>query len=75
MASDTKNNAKQHIDTTIKTIFHDPRDFLLEEEPIQNIKENSNYNKCPEIHIMIDNLETVALLDTGSKLSAISQEF
>ena len=59
-------------DLNITTIFEDPRDFLSEEK-----KATSNEIKfqCPEIKIRIENIKTSALIDTGSKISGISERF
>ena len=62
----------KNIDTTILSIFDNPKDFLLEEDKNQN---NNKLIKCPEINIKINNIETTALIDTGSRVSCISEDF
>ena len=57
-------------DLNINSIFEDPRDFLTEEKIATT--NNLNY-QCPQIKIMIENIKVEALIDTGSKISGISE--
>ena len=57
-------------DIHITTIFDDPRDFLTEDQ--KEISKNLDF-QCPEIHLRIENIKLKALIDTGSKISGISE--
>ena len=57
----------------ICTIFTDPRDDLLfDVEP-----EGSNIivHKCPELDINIEGIQTKALIDSGSEVTCLSEEY
>ena len=67
-------NAEDILDTVmINSIFEDPRDYLFDE----NLRVSSNVLEfqCPEIKIKVQNIEIKALIDTGSKISCISEDF
>lgn len=67
-------NAEDILDTVmINSIFEDPRDYLFDE----NLRVSSNVMEfqCPEIEIKVQNIEIKALIDTGSKISCISEDF
>ena len=59
-------------EVAVTTIFQDPKDFLLQEEEQKN---NLKEVFCPEIKIKLNDTELMALLDTGAKISAISEDF
>ena len=56
----------------INTIFENPREYLLESE-----KEKKTHAKnkitCPELPILIQKRPIMALIDTGSKITCISE--
>ena len=57
----------------INTIFESPRDFLLERECHVG-QELENQVICPELDIFIQNRPVNSLIDTGSKITCISEE-
>uniref|UniRef100_A0A1B6GZR8 RNA-directed DNA polymerase n=1 Tax=Cuerna arida TaxID=1464854 RepID=A0A1B6GZR8_9HEMI len=59
----------------LSNIFCD-RDFLLNEDPeTSKTAEIANNIKCPEINILINNVPTSALIDTGANISCISEQW
>ena len=60
------------IDTKINTLFPDLRHELLE-EPEQNI--NISFVKTPELSIRINKININTLIDTGSAINALSEEW
>lgn len=60
---------------TISAICCD-KEFLLSEEPLDNSNHNNNivYN-CPEIPILINNIPTNCLIDTGAEISCLSEQW
>lgn len=58
----------------INNIFCD-RDFLTNEEHDENNKLSNNTVKCPEITVKINNATVPILLDTGSTISCISEQW
>ena len=57
----------------VYTTIENPRDELLYD--IDPAGENIKNFKCPEINIEIENIQVKALLDRGSKITCISQDF
>ena len=51
----------------------DPRQDLLHD--MEGSAANQFLLRCPELSIMIEGIEVKALLDTGSEITCISQEF
>ena len=66
----TESNSPGRQDYQSCSIFPKPQEFLLEEEP-SNVQPRA---KCPETHIQIFDIDVVALIDSGSEISAISTE-
>lgn len=57
------------------SIFKDLKDELLYENVDNNINNNKKNIICPEIKILLNNVEVIALVDTGSQISAISEQW
>lgn len=53
--------------------MEDPRDELLHD--INPDGREIEVHHCPEIKILIENLQVEALVDTGSEITAMSEEF
>lgn len=53
--------------------YLDLREDLLESENLKN--QHITNNKCPEIPIRLNNIEVVALIDSGSQINGISEEW
>uniref|UniRef100_A0A1B6H1P7 RNA-directed DNA polymerase n=1 Tax=Cuerna arida TaxID=1464854 RepID=A0A1B6H1P7_9HEMI len=53
------------------------REFLLQEDMIEPDQATPNtYNfKCPEINLLVNNLPTTALIDTGANITCISEKW
>ena len=76
-----KNSKNSHIwfnveslyEIQINTIYENPREELLYD--IDPEGENIKIFKCPEINIKLENINVRALLDSGSEITCISQEF
>ena len=69
---------EQHPDTTVKhevnTIFNNTRDILLNEESDHENSKELKIVKCTEVALEIENCKVVALIDSGSKITCISEE-
>lgn len=59
----------------VDTIFKDFKEELLDNEQYNNLYENNKDLQCPELTIKLNNVEVVALLDTGSQISAFSEHW
>ena len=71
--SDIESNIEnQEAKNEINTIFENPREYLLEKE-----KEHKTHTKnkvtCPELQLLIQKRPIMALIDTGSKITCISE--
>ena len=60
-------------ESSVNTIYENPREELLHD--VYPEGENIKIFKCPEIEIQIENVAVKALLDSGSEITCISQEF
>lgn len=61
----------RHIDT----IFTDLRDDLLNDD-VHDKDDNKVRNvRCPEVRIRLNNVEVTALIDSASKVDAISEQW
>lgn len=58
-------------DININSIFEKPNQFLGEDSSQSETRDF----QCPEINIKIQNVKTNALIDSGSKISAINETF
>lgn len=56
-------------------MFTDLRETLFENDTDNNIYEDRRISKCPEINIKLNNIEVTALLDSGSQVDAVSEEW
>lgn len=52
-------------------IFEDLYDYLIEEEG----QSEHSTKRCPEVYICIESIEVKALVDTGSQVTGISQDW
>ncbi|XP_074038933.1 uncharacterized protein [Leptinotarsa decemlineata] len=59
---------------TITTFIDDPSDYLLTDSEDESMGGERLVEKSPVIEITIDNYKCEALLDSGSEISAISEE-
>ena len=64
---------KKYIEHSVCNIFCD-RDFLLTED-VQTEQNKNIEVKCPEIQIKLGNITTSCLIDTGSTISCLSEDF
>ena len=60
------------LNATINTIFEDPREFLNEIDG-KTIKREKT--KCPHIQFKIENIKIQGLIDTGSLVTCLSEDF
>lgn len=56
----------------INTIFSDIHDVLFEDEECINHKKDI---KCPEINIRVNEIPVTELIDTGSEVNGLSEEW
>lgn len=56
-------------------LFINPRDDLLQESNYNENHKNVNICKCPHINAKIQGIDTSILIDTGSEVTCISEEF
>ena len=57
----------------VNTIFNNTREFLLKEESDSENNGESKVINCPEVEIKIENCPVIALIDTGSRITRISE--
>lgn len=73
--NEKKNKNKPKIkEVRVNTIFDNIRDFLLEEEQTEAREMSLPDVSCPQIAIELNDTTVHALIDTGSKITCISEE-
>ena len=73
-ATASENKVKSRNETlNVTSILEDPRDALLYD--IQPDGSNVKATSCPEIEVTLENTVVNALIDTGSEITCISEEF